>query len=56
LRPARTGCGSWPPWPKNGTTSAGWPVSWALLQVHLRKLEAAGLVSADIEVSEDAKR
>jgi predicted transcriptional regulator len=27
----------------------------ALLQVHLRKLEAAGLVSADIEVSEDGK-
>ena len=27
----------------------------ALLQVHLRKLEAAGLVSAAIEVSEDGK-
>src|ERR1700730_587256 len=27
----------------------------ALLQVHLRKLEAAGLVSATIEVSEDGK-
>jgi predicted transcriptional regulator len=30
-------------------------VSRALLQVHLRKLEAAGLVSATIEVSEDGK-
>jgi DNA-binding transcriptional ArsR family regulator len=30
-------------------------ISRALLQVHLRKLEAAGLVSADIEVSEDGK-
>ena len=29
--------------------------SRALLQVHLRKLQAAGLVSADIEVSEDGK-
>jgi DNA-binding transcriptional ArsR family regulator len=28
-------------------------ISRALLQVHLRKLEAAGLVSADIEISED---
>jgi predicted transcriptional regulator len=30
-------------------------ISRALLQVHLRKLEAAGLVSAGIEVSEDGK-
>jgi predicted transcriptional regulator len=30
-------------------------ISRALLQVHLRKLEAAGLVSADIEVSKDGK-
>jgi predicted transcriptional regulator len=30
-------------------------ISRALLQVHLRKLESAGLVSADIEVSEDGK-
>jgi predicted transcriptional regulator len=30
-------------------------ISRALLQVHLRKLEAAGLVSADIEVSQDGK-
>jgi predicted transcriptional regulator len=30
-------------------------VSRALLQVHLRKLEAAGLVRADIEVSADGK-
>jgi predicted transcriptional regulator len=30
-------------------------ISRALLQVHLRKLEAAGLVAADIEVSEDGK-
>lgn len=30
-------------------------ISRALLQVHLRKLEAAGLVSAVIEVSEDGK-
>jgi predicted transcriptional regulator len=30
-------------------------MSRALLQVHLRKLQAAGLVSADIEVSEDGK-
>jgi predicted transcriptional regulator len=30
-------------------------ISRALLQVHLRKLEAAGLVSADIEVSADGK-
>lgn len=30
-------------------------ISRALLQVHLRKLEAAGLISADIEVSEDGK-
>jgi predicted transcriptional regulator len=30
-------------------------ISRALLQVHLRKLEAAGLVSAHIEVSEDGK-
>lgn len=30
-------------------------ISRALLQVHLRKLQAAGLVSADIEVSEDGK-
>jgi predicted transcriptional regulator len=30
-------------------------ISRALLHVHLRKLEAAGLVSADIEVSEDGK-
>ena len=30
-------------------------ISRALLQVHLRKLETAGLVSADIEVSEDGK-
>lgn len=30
-------------------------ISRALLQVHLRKLEAAGLVSASIEVSADGK-
>jgi len=30
-------------------------ISRALLQVHLRKLQAAGLVAADIEVSEDGK-
>src|SRR5215472_14194744 len=30
-------------------------ISRALLQVHLRKLEAAGLVTAVIEVSEDGK-
>jgi predicted transcriptional regulator len=30
-------------------------ISRALLQVHLRKLEAAGLVRADIEVSADGK-
>jgi predicted transcriptional regulator len=30
-------------------------ISRALLQVHLRKLEAAGLVSADIEVSADGR-
>ena len=30
-------------------------ISRALLQVHLRKLAAAGLVSADIEVSPDGK-
>ncbi len=30
-------------------------ISRALLQVHLRKLEAAGLVSAALEVSEDGK-
>lgn len=30
-------------------------ISRALLQVHLRKLEAAGLVSATIEVSGDGK-
>jgi predicted transcriptional regulator len=30
-------------------------LSRALLQVHLRKLQAAGLVSAVIEVSEDGK-
>lgn len=30
-------------------------ISRALLQVHLRKLDAAGLVRADIEVSEDGK-
>ncbi len=30
-------------------------ISRALLQVHLRKLEAAGLVNAAIEVSEDGK-
>src|SRR5689334_20412391 len=30
-------------------------ISRALLQVHLRKLEAAGLVSSDIEVSGDGK-
>ncbi len=30
-------------------------ISRALLQVHLRKLEAVGLVSAAIEVSEDGK-
>jgi predicted transcriptional regulator len=30
-------------------------ISRALLQVHLRKLEAAGLVTASIEVSEDGK-
>jgi predicted transcriptional regulator len=30
-------------------------ISRALLQVHLRKLETAGLVSASMEVSEDGK-
>jgi predicted transcriptional regulator len=30
-------------------------ISRALLQVHLRKLEAAGLVSSTIEISEDGK-
>jgi predicted transcriptional regulator len=30
-------------------------ISRALLQVHLRKLEAAGLVTSDIEVSKDGK-
>lgn len=30
-------------------------ISRALLQVHLRKLEGAGLVSATIEVSDDGK-
>jgi predicted transcriptional regulator len=30
-------------------------ISRALLQVHLRRLEAAGLVSATIELSEDGK-
>ncbi len=30
-------------------------ISRALLQVHLRRLEAVGLVSASIEVSEDGK-
>jgi predicted transcriptional regulator len=30
-------------------------ISRALLQVHLRKLQAAGLVSASIEVSDDGK-
>ena len=30
-------------------------LSRALLQVHLRKLEAAGLVSAHLELSEDGK-
>jgi len=30
-------------------------ISRALLQVHLRKLEAAGLVSAAIEISHDGK-
>lgn len=30
-------------------------ISRALLQVHLRRLEAAGLVTARIEVSEDGK-
>ena len=30
-------------------------ISRALLQVHLRKLEAAGLVSAQLELSEDGK-
>jgi predicted transcriptional regulator len=30
-------------------------ISRALLQVHLRKLEATGLVSARLEVSEDGK-
>jgi DNA-binding transcriptional ArsR family regulator len=30
-------------------------ISRALLQVHLGKLQAAGLVSADIEVSQDGK-
>ncbi|MEU1805211.1 helix-turn-helix domain-containing protein [Streptomyces sp. NPDC019937] len=30
-------------------------ISRALLQVHLRKLEAAGLVSARLEVSEEGK-
>jgi predicted transcriptional regulator len=30
-------------------------ISRALLQVHLRKLEAAGLVSSSLEVSDDGK-
>ena len=30
-------------------------ISRALLQVHLRKLQAAGLVSAEMELSEDGK-
>lgn len=30
-------------------------ISRALLQVHLRKLEAAGLITATIEISEDGK-
>lgn len=30
-------------------------ISRALLQVHLRKLEAAGLVSAQLELSDDGK-
>ncbi|MFB7916759.1 ArsR/SmtB family transcription factor [Streptomyces sp. NPDC056061] len=30
-------------------------ISRALLQIHLRKLEAAGLVSAQLELSEDGK-
>jgi predicted transcriptional regulator len=30
-------------------------ISRALLQVHLRKLEAAGLVAAHLELSEDGK-
>lgn len=30
-------------------------ISRALLQVHLRKLEAAGLVSSDLELSADGK-
>ncbi|MDG4790908.1 winged helix-turn-helix domain-containing protein [Micromonospora sp. WMMD1102] len=30
-------------------------ISRALLQVHLRKLETAGLVSAHLEISEDGK-
>lgn len=30
-------------------------ISRALLQVHLRKLQAAGLVSAELELSEDGK-
>ncbi|MFJ1843788.1 MULTISPECIES: ArsR/SmtB family transcription factor [unclassified Streptomyces] len=30
-------------------------ISRALLQIHLRKLEAAGLVSAKLELSEDGK-
>ncbi|MGA6164712.1 ArsR/SmtB family transcription factor [Amycolatopsis magusensis] len=30
-------------------------ISRALLQVHLRKLEAAGLVTAQLELSEDGK-
>ena len=30
-------------------------ISRALLQIHLRKLEAAGLVSASVEVSADGK-
>jgi len=30
-------------------------ISRALLQVHLRKLEAAGLVAAQLELSEDGK-
>ncbi|TDD71465.1 ArsR/SmtB family transcription factor [Actinomadura rubrisoli] len=30
-------------------------ISRPLLQIHLRKLEAAGLVSATVEVSEDGK-
>ncbi len=55
----RIGCRSWPPWPKSAITCSRLArtlgISRALLQVHLRRLEAAGLVNSTIEVSEDGK-